>query len=178
MNAVRKPAGTKTGNTGHIAAIHILKSQLQMTQEDYRALLVTLTGEDTCKGMSDKDLQTVRSHMHKLAVSMGVAKAANGAASGAAGYARKPYTKAKPLEPMEKKVWAIWYALEAKGLVQVPPSRQARAKALRAYVERQTDASDMAFLEAEKMVKLIEAMKKWLQRGKDEAMGKATEVAR
>lgn len=163
MSAVRKTAGT---NTGHIAAIHILKAQLQMTQEDYRALLVTLTGEDTCKGMSDKDLQTVRSHMHKLAVSMGVAKAASGAAT----YARRPFAKAKPLEPMEKKVWAIWYALEAKGLVQVPPSRQARAKALRAYVERQTGASDMAFLEAEKMVKLVEAMKKWLQRGEDEAL--------
>ena len=79
-------------------------------------------------------------------------------------------TKAKALEPMEKKVWAIWYALEAKGLVQVPESRQARAKALRAYVERQTGASDMAFLEAEKMVKLVVSMKKWLERGKDEAL--------
>lgn len=164
MNAVRKTTGA---NTGHIAAIHILKAQLQMTQEDYRALLVTLTGEDTCKGMSDKDLQTVRSHMHKLAVSMGVAKAANDAASGAATYARRPFAKAKPLEPMEKKVWAIWYALEAKGLVQVPESRQARAKALRAYVERQTGASDMAFLEADKMVKLVESMKKWLERGSE-----------
>ena len=167
MNPVRK---TASAGNGHIAAIHILKAQLQMSQEDYRALLVTLTGEDTCKGMSDKDLQNVRSHMHKLAVSMGVAKAANGAASGAAGYTRKPYTKAKVLEPIEKKVWAIWYALEAKGLVHVPESRQARAKALRAYVERQTGTSDMTFLEAEKMVKLVESMKKWLDRGKDEAM--------
>ena len=160
MNAVRKPNGT---NTGHIAAIHILKAQLQMTQEDYRALLVTLTGEDTCKGMSDKDLQNVRSHMHKLAVSMGVAKGS----SSATGYNRKSFTKAKALFPMEKKVWAIWYALEAKGLVQVPPSTKARAKALRAYVERQTGASDMAFLEGEKLVKLVESMKKWLERGND-----------
>ena len=145
----------------HIAAIHVLKAKLQMTQEDYRALLVTLTGEDTCKGMSDKDLQTVRSHMHKLAVSMGVAKAASGAAT----YARKPFAKAKPLEPMEKKVWAIWYALEAKGLVQVPPSRQARAKALRAYVVRQTGASDMAFASHSQLINLVESMKKWLERG-------------
>lgn len=157
MNPVRK---TASAGNGHIAAIHVLKAQLQMTQEDYRALLVTLTGEDSCKGMSDKDLQNVRSHMHKLAVRSGVAKESSNPA-----YARKPYTKAKPLEPIGKKVWAIWYALEAKGLVHVPETRQARAKALRAYVERQTGASDMAFLEAEKMVKLVESMKKWLERG-------------
>lgn len=164
MNPVRKTAGS-----GHIAAIHILKAQLQMTQEDYRALLVTLTGEDSCKGMSDKDLQNVRSHMHKLAVRSGVAKESSGAA-----YARKPYTatytKAKVLEPMEKKVWAIWYALEAKGLVQVAESRQARAKALRAYVTRQTGAADMAFCTGEQLNKLVEAMKKWLDRGKDETL--------
>ena len=151
----------------HIAAIHILKAQLQMTQEDYRALLITLTGEDTCKGMSDKDLQNVRAHMHKLAVSMGVAKTTYGAASGAASYARKPYTKAKALEPMEKKVWAIWYALEAKGLVQVSESRQARAKALRAYVVRQTGASDMAFASHSQLINLVESMKKWLERGSE-----------
>jgi hypothetical protein len=116
--------------------------------------------------MSDKDLQTVRSHMHKLAVRSGVAKESSGAA-----YARKPYTKAKVLEPMEKKVWAIWYALEAKGLVQVPESRQARAKALRAYVARQTGAADMAFCTGEQLNKLVEAMKKWLDRGKDETLG-------
>jgi phage gp16-like protein len=160
MNPVRK---TASAGNGHIAAIHILKAQLQMTQEDYRALLVTLTGEDTCKGMSDKDLQNVRLHMHKLVGRMGVSTGK---------FKPFPFVKTakKPLEPMEKKVWAIWYALEAKGLVHVPESRQARAKALRAYVARQTGATDMAFCTGEQLNKLVEAMKKWLERGKDETM--------
>lgn len=160
MNPVRK---TASAGNGHIAAIHILKAQLQMTQEDYRALLVALTGEDSCKGMSDKDLKTVRLHMHRLVSAMGVATGK---------FKPFPFVKMakKPLEPIEKKVWAVWYALEAKGLVQVAESRQARAKALRAYVTRQTGAADMAFCTGEQLNKLVEAMKKWLERGKDETL--------
>jgi phage gp16-like protein len=171
MNPVRK---TAAAGGGHIAAIHILKAQLQMSDADYRVLLDSLTTQSSCKDMTDKQLQVVRSHMHKLAVSMGAAKGS----SSATGYNRKSFTKSKVLFPMEKKVWAIWYALEAKGLVQVPPNTKARAKALRAYVERQTGASDMAFLEGDKLVKLVESMKKWLERGGHEVMDKVTETAK
>jgi phage gp16-like protein len=171
MNPVRK---TASAGNGHIAAIHILKAQLQMSDADYRVLLDSLTTQSSCKDMTDKQLQLVRSHMHKLAVSMGVGKPA----SNATGYNRKSFTKAKVLEPMEKKVWAIWYALEAKGLVQVPASTKARAKALRAYVERQTGASDMAFASHSQLINLVESMKKWLERGEHEAMDKVTETAK
>lgn len=165
MNPVRK---TANGNTNHIAAIHILKAQLQMTQEDYRALLITLTGEDSCKGMADRDLQNVRTHMQKLAERSGVAKPAYKVG--------KPAGKTKVLEPLEKKVWALWYALEAAGRVAVPPNRQARAKALRAYVQRQTGASDMAFCTGDQLNKLVEAMKHWIDRKYSQAeMERATQ---
>ena len=172
MSAVRKPTSA-AGNAkpmNHIAAIHILKSQMKMSEADYRVLLDGLTTHCSCKDMTVSQLAQVRDHMSNLAVRMGVAKA------------KLPYIRfshkgtakpAKVLEPLEKKVWALWYALEAAGRVAKPANSQARAKALRAYVTRQTGASDMAFCTGEQLNKLVEAMKKWLERGKDEATGTA-----
>ena len=174
MSAVRKPtpAAGNAKPANHIAAIHILKSQLKMSDADYRVLLDGLTTHSSCKDMTVSQLEQVRDHMSNLAVRMGVAKPTlpyvrfshKAKSTGTA----KP---AKVLEPLEKKVWALWYALEAAGRITKPASTQARAKALRAYVTRQTGASDMAFCTGEQLNKLVESMKKWLERGKDEATG-------
>jgi hypothetical protein len=51
----------------HIAAIHVLKSKLQLSDDDYRALLVQLTGKASSKAMTQPEQQHVRDHMQRLA---------------------------------------------------------------------------------------------------------------
>ena len=58
----------------HIAAIHVLKSKLQLSDDDYRALIKSITLKTSTKDMTDKERQAVRDHMQGLAVRMGVAK--------------------------------------------------------------------------------------------------------
>ena len=148
----------------HIAAIHILKAKLQLCDADYRALLLNLTDKDSCKAMGDKDLQAVRSHMHKLALVSGVSNPVIPAKA----RTRAPTGKTKKvLEPLEKKVWALWYSLEEAGTVQRAASSQARAKALRAYVARQTGMTDMAFCNNEQLNSLVESLKQWRYRAGD-----------
>lgn len=47
----------------HIAAIHVLKSKLQMSDSDYRVLITGLTHKASTKDMSDIERQRVRDHM-------------------------------------------------------------------------------------------------------------------
>lgn len=161
MTAVRKPtsaAGT-TKPANHTAAIHILKAQLKMSEADYRVLLDGLTTQSSCKDMTVAQLAQVRDHMTNLAVRMGVIKPTLSYVR----FAHKGTAKSKLL-PLERKVWALWYALEKAGRVDVPASTQARAKALRAYVQRQTGVTDMAFCTNDQLNQLVEAMKQWKDR--------------
>lgn len=180
MTAVRKPtpaAGT-TKPANHTAAIHILKAQLKMSEADYRLLLDELTTQSSCKDMTVAQLEQVRDHMTNLAVRMGViAPKMPYVRFAHKGNSHAKSSKAKALLPLERKVWALWYALEAAGRVNKPASTQARAKALRAYVQRQTGITDMAFCTNEQLNKLVEAMKHWMNRGYTQAeMERATSI--
>jgi phage gp16-like protein len=148
----------------HIAAIHVLKAKLQMTQEDYRALLITLTGEDSCKGMSDKDLQAVRSHLHKLAERSGVPQRPlpthqqhKPGETTRTGYGK--FGTFKVASPKERKVWAMWHALGRDGKLDNPSG-----SALQAWVKRQTDMDNMRFCSDVQMNGLIESLKLWAGR--------------
>ena len=44
----------------HIAAIHVLKARLRLADDDYRALLVQLTGQPSSKSMTQAQRRTVR----------------------------------------------------------------------------------------------------------------------
>ena len=139
----------------HIAAIHALKGKLQLTEEDYRALLCTLTGKTSSKAMSEAQQQQVREHMHNLAVRMGVATATR----------RRPmsgqqFDQAKrQASPRERKVWALWMQLHRDGVV-----KDTRRNALDAWVERQVGVSSLRFCTAAQLDTCIEALKSWQNR--------------
>ena len=57
----------------HIAAIHVLKARLRLTDEDYRALLKHLTGHTSSKDCAPAQQRQVRDHLQGLAERMGVA---------------------------------------------------------------------------------------------------------
>lgn len=140
----------------HIAAIHAIKSKIGMTEEDYRALLVTLTGKSSSKELSPLALAKVRDHFDKLAKAHGVPHVAGRKGS----VSSEAFAKAKAAaSPTERKAWALWYALHTAG-----KTKSNSAAAFRAFVLRQTGKSDIRFCDIAQTMNLIERMKHWLNR--------------
>lgn len=139
----------------HTAAIHVLKSKLQLTDDDYRALLKGLTNKTSSKDLSDKERQAVRDHMQQLAERMGVVKPGRRRAPA------RSFAQAKAeASPRERKVWALWHQLHRDGLVH-----DTSPKALNAWVLKMVGVSALAFANAAQLDTLIEALKSWQQRG-------------
>ena len=138
----------------HTAAIHVLKSKLQLSDDDYRALLKNLTQKTSSKDLTDKERQAVRDHMQQLAERAGVAKPLRRRATG------RTFAQAKAAaSPRERKVWALWHQLHRDGKVH-NPSRAA----LDAWVERTAHVSSLRFCNAAQLDTLIEALKDWQRR--------------
>lgn len=145
----------------HTAAIHVLKSKLGLSDDDYRALLVTLTGKASSKGMTATEQTQVRDHMQRLAERLaerlGVAQPTT---------RRRPLTREqfdqvkKSASPRERKVWALWNQLHRDGVLH-NPSRAA----LNAWVERTVHVSALGFANSAQLDTLIEALKEWQKRG-------------
>ena len=143
----------------HIAAIHVLKSKLQLSDDDYRALLKNLTHKTSSKDLSDKERQAVRDHMQQLAERAGVAKPLRRHTPA------RTFAQAKAAaSPRERKVWALWNQLARDGVVHNPS-----ATALNAWVERTVHVSALRFANSAQLDVLIEALKAWQQRGASDA---------
>ncbi len=149
----------------HIAAIHVIKGQLRLTVDDYRALLQQLTGKDSSKDMTDTELLRVRAHLSQLAEKMGVSKPRplpthqqhKPGETTRTGYGR--FGTFKIASPKERKVWAMWHDLGAKGKLDNPSGN-----ALNAWVKRQTGVDQMRFCSDAQMNGLIESLKLWAGR--------------
>lgn len=130
-----------------LGKIHQAKKSLHMTDEDYRAMLQAKGGVQSAADLNAGARTRVLSYLQTLGYQPTQRK-----------------SPAKPLSASERKVWVLWYQLEAKGRVNVPANPQARGKALRAFVKRQTGVDDLAFLNFAQIMNLIEAMKSWVNR--------------
>lgn len=140
----------------HIAAIHVLKSKLQLSDDDYRALLGGLTQKTSTKDMSDHERQKVRDHMQGLGERMGVVKAAPRRSAAPRSFAASKAAAS----PRERKVWALWNQLGRDGVVH-----NTSATALNAWVERTVHVSALRFANQAQLDTLIEALKAWKTRG-------------
>ena len=137
----------------HTAAIHVLKSKLQLQDDDYRALLRSLTQKTSTKDMSDRERQQVRDHMQALAERMGVAKPLQRRATTFA-------QRKAAASPRERKVWVIWLDMARSGLVH-----NKSGQALDAFVCRQTGVTALRWCNAKQLDAVIEALKAWQKRG-------------
>ncbi|MBD9395763.1 regulatory protein GemA [Acidovorax sp. ACV01] len=138
----------------HIAAIHALSSKLGQSEDDYRALLVNLTGKSSSKAMSATELARVRDHMQALGERMGVVKPMRRRAPG------RTFAQAKAeASPRERKVWALWHQLHRDGLVH-----DTSPAALNAWVQRTVHVAALAFATGPQLDTCIEALKAWQQR--------------
>ena len=136
----------------HTAAIHVLKTRLQLADADYRALLLQLVGKNSCKGMTLPEQAVVRTHLTKLATRMGV---------------QTPAPVQLTQGPQVRKLRAMWWALAEVGAVAKPASALACAKALEAWAMRQASRgavgpfSALRFASPGQLNKLVEEMKRW-----------------
>ena len=92
---------------GLIKAIHAGKRSLGMDNETYRAMLINLTGRESCSGMTADELKKVLAHLRQV------------------GFAPKPPS------PQERKIRALWLLLHEAGQV-----KDASFKAIRGYIRR------------------------------------------
>jgi phage gp16-like protein len=157
----RKPAAAMPARPAaqHTAAIHVLKGKLQLTDDDYRALLLGLTGKASTKDMSNLQRGQVRDHLQKLAERMGIKPSAKAGATGTDWRAQRIAAT-----PTERKVWAMWNALHRAGEIQDKSGR-----ALNAWVKRMVGVDALSFCTYPQMATLIEALKKWDSRAEQEA---------
>ena len=140
----------------HTAAIHVLKSKLRLSDDDYRVLLKGLTLKTSSRDMTDAERQKVRDHLQRLAERMGLAQPTTRRRP----MTRESFAKAKAAaSPKERKVWALWHQLHRDGLVHDTSPR-----ALNAWVYRQVGVSALGFANGAQLDTLIEALKAWDRR--------------
>ena len=144
-------------STNHIAAIHVLKARLRLTDDDYRALLCALTQRVSTKDMTQAQRQQVRDHLQRLAERTGAV-----AAAPARGHARAGSdwrARAAAASPAERKVWAMWNALKRAGHIS-----NNSEQALNAWVRRTVHVDALSFCTGPQLDTLIEALKRWQMR--------------
>ncbi len=142
----------------HLAAIHVLKAQLRLSDDDYRALLLQLTGQRSAKELSDAQRSGLRDHLQQLAERMGVAKPGRSRPG-----APKTFAQQKAdATPKERKVWALWHQLQRDGKIA-----DHSATALNAWVQRTVQVAALVWCNDAQLVTLIEALKRWVERPAD-----------
>lgn len=128
-----------------IQLIHIAKGQLGLDDDTYRHALHSVTGQSSTKQMTIKQLNDVLDHFK------------------AKGFKVKPAKKAGKVKQADdnqsKMIRSLWIQLHKVGKVR-NPSEAALAK----YVERQTGKSALQFLSTKDASRVIESLKKWLNR--------------
>ena len=133
--------------TSSIAAIHIAKNQLGLDDDTYRAKLVNITGKPSTKDMSEDERQLVLTVLRNDGFKP-------------VQTARRPDGRLRLSGKYARKLQALWIAGWNLGIV-----RNREDAALEAFVKGQTGLSAERFLHhAEDARKVIEALKKWMER--------------
>lgn len=134
-----------------LAKIHIAKKELCLEDDDYRAILLRITGQESAKGLSyaqaDKLIEEFKRLGWKPQVIAGGKKSA-------------PARKAAPADhPAAMKARALWLSLYHLGEV-----RNSSEAALEAFATRQLKCDRLIWADQQQMYKLIEALKKMAER--------------
>ena len=162
MRPAAKPAAAPVAAAArhqHTAAIHVLRSRLGLSEDDYRHVLRELTGKASCSEMSVPERAKVREHLQRQAQRLGVA-GKPGRPGRAQPLTPEQFAHAKrEARPKERKVWAMWHALHRAGHVE-----HADQATLDAWVARTVHVSALRFATDAQLHTLIEALKQWLDR--------------
>lgn len=132
---------------GVISKIHVAKKELGLDDDRYRAMLIGITGKDSCKDMNLVELNKVYRQMEKDGF---VIKVKKGKAT------REPENNA-----FQKKIWAIWFDLKEKGFVS------GGTTALNKFIKRQTGVESIDWVKSKEIADpIIEGLKAMQRRAK------------
>jgi len=127
-----------------LAKVHIAKKDLALADENYRAILVRITGRSSSAECSERQLEQLLAEFARLGWKPKAGK------SGRGGGFDKPHVR---------KVYALWKDAGVTGAIG-----NATKEALRAFVERQTGKSAPEFLAPTEANKVSEALKAMIRR--------------
>lgn len=132
-----------------IAKIHVARKQLALSEENYRSILIRITGQDTSSVLNDRQVDDVLAEFRRL------------------GW--RPKKAFKPSDkPFVRMIYALWKEAARVGAVSTSSK-----PALRAFVERQTrrggkrGIDDPEFLRAEDARRVTEALKAMIKRAEE-----------
>ncbi|EGF92446.1 hypothetical protein ABI_08820 [Asticcacaulis biprosthecium C19] len=140
-----------------LSKVQIGRKELGLHEDDYRATLKRLTGQDTAKGLGDRDLLKVieefkrRGWVPKV-VQGGKKKDPSTAPRSPSAHVGRRSSPAS--SPVAKKARALWISLYQLGVVQNSSER-----ALEAFGARQLKVDALIWADDGQMFKLIEALK-------------------
>lgn len=137
---------------GLITVIQIARRQLQLTDEDYRAILVRVTGKASSKSCTIAELEAVKADLVRQGF--------------------KPVSKAparagkRPMadNSFAKKCRALWLSLYHLGVVRDPSEAALTAFVKRATGGRVHGVDALQWLSGEQAYSAIEALKGWAER--------------
>ena len=143
MEPLRKRPAASTARVanrnGDLARIHIAKKALNQTEDEYRDLLQALTGKRSAGELSFEERSRVAAHLDKLV------------------RATKPGTVKR--SPKEKKVLALWGALQGVGAVE-----KRGLTALGNWLKGQSLPQNTAWMNDEQLDRAIAQLKMWCAR--------------
>jgi len=132
----------------HIVIINIAKNQLGMAEDDYRAMLLRVTGEASLRAMSERQKLSVLDELKRLGFKVRAGSKSHRPQS------EKPYVRL---------IFALWGDLKARGIW-----REASIKSLRTFTKKMTGVDDPEFLSYPEATTVIEALKKMRTRSNAE----------
>lgn len=127
-----------------IAKIHVAKAQMAMEDDSYRALLVRVTGHDSCTKMNIDQLQKVVEEFGRL---------------GFKGPTRPTKPGGLPAEEQASKIRALWLNLYHLGALDDPSE-----EALVVFCKRQSGVEKIEWMHSEQFDNVIRGLRGWLQR--------------
>lgn len=121
-----------------IAKVHVAKSQLRMTTDDYRQVLLRITGQQSSADCNQVQLAAVIAEMKRL------------------GFSDKARPRGpRPADhPSARKARAMWISLALLGAIHDPSDR-----ALEAFARRQIGCDRLQWANQALIYKLVEALK-------------------
>ncbi|WCG81611.1 gp16 family protein [Pectobacterium sp. A5351] len=129
-----------------IKLIHIAKRDLQLDDDTYRQLLITVIGKSSTRDMTVPQLDNVLNAMKKRGFKIKVAKKAS---------------STRPLDdsPQSRKIRSLWLEMADAGII-----RDRSEAALARWVKRETGVDSLQWLNSEQASVIIEKLKRWQRR--------------
>jgi len=132
-----------------IALVHVAKSQLKLSDENYRAICARVAnGKTSSKAMNGAERIALMTEFRRM------------------GFKARPGRKQTPRSnnPQVRKVFALWGEMARTGIV-----RNGERAALRTYVKRMCGVDDPEFMDGDQAINVIEGLKAMKRRGGDRA---------